>query len=58
MPPPPRYPTEAAYKAGAGGGAALAIIETNNTITNPEGPEYQLLVGEGSSLYQVVNMWH
>ena len=49
MPPPPRYPIESSFKAGAGGGAALPLIETNNTIANPEGPEYQLLVGEGLS---------
>jgi hypothetical protein len=23
------------------------IIETNNTLTHPAGPEYQLVVGEG-----------
>lgn len=23
------------------------MIETNNTLTNPTGPEYQFLVGEG-----------
>ncbi|KAI9743000.1 MAG: hypothetical protein M1818_003295 [Claussenomyces sp. TS43310] len=26
------------------------MIETNNTLTNPTGPEYQLLVGEGTYL--------
>lgn len=26
------------------------MIETNNTLTTPSGPEYQLLVGEGEEL--------
>jgi hypothetical protein len=24
------------------------VIETNNTLTHPTGPEYQLVVGEGT----------
>jgi hypothetical protein len=47
LPPPPRYPTQAAYNAAVAAGQAAPMIETNNTLTNPTGPEYQLLVGEG-----------
>lgn len=25
----------------------VPMIETNNTLSNPEGPEWQFLVGEG-----------
>jgi hypothetical protein len=25
----------------------MPVIETNNILTNPSGPEYQFLVGEG-----------
>jgi hypothetical protein len=45
LPPPPRYPA-AAYPGAAGGGP---LIETNNILTHPTGPEHQLVVGEGSS---------
>ncbi|KAK0382759.1 hypothetical protein NLU13_9855 [Sarocladium strictum] len=44
LPPPPRYPSG---QYGAGLGHAVPMIETNNTISNPEGPEWQFLVGEG-----------
>lgn len=44
LPPPPRYPA-AAYPGGLGHGQ---LIETNNTLTHPSGPEYQLVVGEGT----------
>ena len=47
LPPPPRYPTQAAYNAAVGAGPGVPMIEANNTVTNPTGPEYQLLVGEG-----------
>jgi len=43
LPPPPRYPA-AGYPGAPGGGQ---LIETNNTLTHPTGPEYQLVVGEG-----------
>ncbi|PNH46682.1 hypothetical protein VD0002_g8188 [Verticillium dahliae] len=47
LPPPPRYPQAGAY-VGLGGPGAMPMIETNNTVTKPEGPEYQFLVGEGT----------
>lgn len=47
LPPPPRYPSQAAYNAAVAAGQAAPMIETNNTISNPIGPEYQLLVAEG-----------
>ncbi|KAL7910642.1 WD40-repeat-containing domain protein [Trichoderma velutinum] len=45
LPPPPRYPA-GAYGMGLGG--VVPLIETNNTLSNPSGPEYQFLVGEGT----------
>ncbi len=50
LPPPPRYPTQAAYNAAVAAGQAAPMIETNNTLSNPTGPEYQLLVGEGEQM--------
>ncbi|KAL1297825.1 hypothetical protein AAFC00_006354 [Neodothiora populina] len=44
LPPPPRYPNGNLYSGYPGG----AIIETNNTLGHHEGPEYQLVVGEGT----------
>ncbi|KAF9728917.1 hypothetical protein PMIN02_008434 [Paraphaeosphaeria minitans] len=44
LPPPPRYPV-AGYPGAPGGGQ---LIETNNTLTHPTGPEHQLVVGEGT----------
>jgi hypothetical protein len=29
----------------------VPMIETNNVLTNPSGPEYQFLVGEGKSVH-------
>lgn len=46
LPPPPRYPA-GAYGVGLGG--IVPLIETNNTLSNPSGAEYQFLVGEGRS---------
>lgn len=46
LPPPPRYPV-AGYPGAPGGGQ---LIETNNTLTHPTGPEHQLVVGEGTFL--------
>ncbi|KAH7319762.1 WD40-repeat-containing domain protein [Stachybotrys elegans] len=46
LPPPPRYPGGGQFGAGANG--IVPMIETNNTLTNPEGPEWQFLVGEGT----------
>ncbi|KAG5756041.1 hypothetical protein H9Q70_001346 [Fusarium xylarioides] len=46
LPPPPRYPTMGPY--GAGGIHPVPMIETNNTLSNPTGPEWQFLVGEGT----------
>jgi hypothetical protein len=33
---------------GAGGIHPVPMIETNNTLSNPTGPEWQFLVGEGN----------
>ena len=46
LPPPPRYPIGGPYHASSITGM-VPMIETNNTITNPSGPEWQFLVGEG-----------
>ncbi|KAF2870173.1 WD40-repeat-containing domain protein [Massariosphaeria phaeospora] len=44
LPPPPRYPVGALPgQIGAG-----QLIETNNILTHPTGPEYQLVAGEGT----------
>lgn len=45
LPPPPRYPTQAAYNAALAAGHTSPIIETNNQISSPED---QFLVGEGT----------
>ncbi|TKA73623.1 hypothetical protein B0A49_02755 [Cryomyces minteri] len=45
LPPPPRYPNGNLYTGGFPGGT---LIETNNLLTHPTGPEYQLVVGEGT----------
>lgn len=42
LPPPPRY--NVAYNGMPGGGP---LLETNNTLEKPSGPEYQLVLGEG-----------
>ncbi|KAF2196181.1 WD40 repeat-like protein [Delitschia confertaspora ATCC 74209] len=42
LPPPPRYPA-GGYAPGTG-----PLIETSNTLSHPTGPEYQLVVGEGT----------
>ncbi|PBP17887.1 catabolite repression protein-like protein creC [Diplocarpon rosae] len=47
LPPPPRYPNMSAYNSAVTSGTVL-IIETNNVLTHPSGPEYQLVVGEGT----------
>ncbi|KAH8897097.1 WD40 repeat-like protein [Thozetella sp. PMI_491] len=47
LPPPPKYPTQAAYNAAIGAGHLIPMIETNNILSNPTGPEYQFLAGEG-----------
>ncbi|KAJ1338350.1 catabolite repression protein CreC [Microdochium nivale] len=44
LPPPPRYPTQAAYNAAVAAGHAAPMIETNNILSNPED---QFLAGEG-----------
>ncbi|EMC99686.1 hypothetical protein BAUCODRAFT_21438 [Baudoinia panamericana UAMH 10762] len=44
LPPPPRYPNGGFYT----GLPAGALLETNNTLDHPTGPEYQLVVGEGT----------
>ncbi|KAH6894266.1 WD40-repeat-containing domain protein [Thelonectria olida] len=45
LPPPPRYPSMGGY---GGSIHPVPMIETNNTLSNPEGPEWQFLVGEGT----------
>ncbi|KAI2617772.1 WD40 repeat-like protein [Hypoxylon sp. NC1633] len=45
LPPPPRYPTQAAYNAAVASGHATPMIETNNILSNPED---QFLAGEGT----------
>ncbi|TKW58514.1 putative catabolite repression protein creC [Colletotrichum tanaceti] len=47
LPPPPRYPSHGGAYGAIGAGIA-PMIETNNILTSPEGPEYQFLVGEGT----------
>lgn len=47
LPPPPRYPIGGPYSA-TGITGIVPMIETNNTISNPTGPEWQFLVGEGT----------
>ncbi|KAH7019420.1 WD40-repeat-containing domain protein [Ilyonectria destructans] len=46
LPPPPRYPSMGGY--GVSSIHPVPMIETNNTLSNPEGPEWQFLVGEGT----------
>ncbi|KIN01228.1 hypothetical protein OIDMADRAFT_145325 [Oidiodendron maius Zn] len=48
LPPPPRYPSQAAYNLAVANGQAAPMIETNNILSHPTGPEYQLVVGEGT----------
>ncbi|KAI0025960.1 WD40-repeat-containing domain protein [Xylariomycetidae sp. FL0641] len=45
LPPPPRYPTQAAYNAAVAAGHATPMIETNNILSSPED---QFLAGEGT----------
>ncbi|RYC64141.1 hypothetical protein CHU98_g2075 [Xylaria longipes] len=45
LPPPPRYPTQAAYNAALAAGHVAPMIETNNILSTPED---QFLVGEGT----------
>jgi len=49
LPPPPRYPSQAAYNLAVQNGQAAPLIETNNILSHPTGPEYQLVVGEGTA---------
>ncbi|ESZ96715.1 hypothetical protein SBOR_2859 [Sclerotinia borealis F-4128] len=46
LPPPPRYPSQAAYNLAVQNGMAAPMVETNNLLKHPEG--LQLLVGEGT----------
>ncbi|KAG9254696.1 WD40-repeat-containing domain protein [Emericellopsis atlantica] len=45
LPPPPRYPINGAYGNGIN---MVPVIETNNTLSHPDGPDSQFLVGEGT----------
>ncbi|KAK4166502.1 putative catabolite repression protein creC [Cladorrhinum sp. PSN259] len=47
LPPPPRYPSQPGYNGTSMAGYTVPMIETNNILTTPTGPEYQFLVGEG-----------
>ncbi|KAK4173489.1 WD40-repeat-containing domain protein, partial [Triangularia setosa] len=48
LPPPPRYPSQpGGYNGISATGGVVPMIETNNILTTPTGPEYQFLVGEG-----------
>ncbi|KAK4201111.1 WD40-repeat-containing domain protein [Triangularia verruculosa] len=49
LPPPPRYPSQpgGGYNGISAAGGVVPMIETNNILTTPTGPEYQFLVGEG-----------
>ncbi|PHH75101.1 hypothetical protein CDD80_2621 [Ophiocordyceps camponoti-rufipedis] len=47
LPPPPRYPSAGPYHA-SGLTGVVPMIETNNTLSNPTGAEWQFLVGEGT----------
>lgn len=44
LPPPPRFPSSQ-YGLGMPG---QPVIETNNVLSHPTGPEHQLVVGEGN----------
>ncbi|KAF5869087.1 putative catabolite repression protein crec protein [Botrytis fragariae] len=50
LPPPPRYPSQAAYNLAVQNGMAMPMVETNNLLKHPEG--LQLLAGEGTYLLQ------
>ena len=48
LPPPPRYPThQQTMTAAALLGQPIPIVESNNVLNHPAGPEFQLLAGEG-----------
>jgi catabolite repression protein CreC len=42
---------------GAGGIHPVPMIETNNTLSNPTGPEWQFLVGEGRQSHSIP-LWY
>ncbi|WPG98606.1 Hypothetical protein R9X50_00139900 [Acrodontium crateriforme] len=45
LPPPPRYTNGALYNGLPGG---VGLLETTNKLEHPTGPDYQLVVGEGT----------
>ncbi|CAK7265534.1 hypothetical protein SEPCBS119000_001560 [Sporothrix epigloea] len=47
LPPPPRYPAQVMQNGAYVSGQLVPMIETNNTISRPTGPDCQFLVGEG-----------
>lgn len=49
--PPPRYSAQQTVQAAANG-VSVAVMETTNVLSRPEGPDYQLLAGEGEALEQ------
>lgn len=49
LPPPQRYPSQQGYNGSPSPSQTVPMIETNNILTSPSGPEYQFLVGEGKA---------
>ncbi|KJR80939.1 catabolite repression protein creC [Sporothrix schenckii 1099-18] len=47
LPPPPRYPSQMLYNGAYLSGQMVPMIETNNILSHPTGPDCQFLVGEG-----------
>ncbi|CAK7267650.1 hypothetical protein SEPCBS57363_002694 [Sporothrix epigloea] len=47
LPPPPRYPSQVMQNGAYVSGQLVPMIETNNTVSRPTGPDCQFLVGEG-----------
>lgn len=43
-----RYPSQAAYTLALLGGQILPVTESKNVLSHPTGPDYQLVVGEGT----------
>ncbi|KAI9673004.1 MAG: ERMES complex Ca(2+)-binding regulatory GTPase gem1 [Caeruleum heppii] len=50
LPPPPRYQAPTAPGIPGVNQAPPALVETNNVLSHPQGPQYQLVVGEGTYL--------
>ena len=52
--PSARYPTQ--YSTTTTNGVPVPITETNNALSHPSGPEYQLVVGEGEYAFVSVEV--